>query len=124
MILSGPAALAALVEDVASGESAGSVDPGDGQSISQQAEQAVTDDVAGKASQAVNDLSHAAMTITTGVQSGKITQAEGVTLQGGLSMLATALGVSSTLTTPTTPSQPTTLTTQTAPGPGKGHGKG
>src|ERR1700722_4141732 len=43
-IPNGPTALAALVKDVASGEAAGSVDSGSGQSISQQAEQAITDE--------------------------------------------------------------------------------
>ena len=46
---SGPTALAALVKDVASGVSAGSVDSGSGQSISNQAEQAIADEASGNA---------------------------------------------------------------------------
>ena len=102
------------MKDVASGESAGSVDPGSGQSISNQAEQAIADEAAGNANQAANDLQRAAMTITTGVQSSKITEAEGATLQSDLSALATAIGLSAAGETPTT--QPA--------GPGHGHGQG
>jgi serine/threonine protein kinase len=101
---SGPTALAALVKDVASGESAGSVDSGSGQSISNQAEQAIADEAAGKANQAANDLQQAAMTIANGVQSSKITQAEGATLQSDLSALASAIGLSAAGAPPT--SQP------------------
>ncbi len=113
---SGPTALAALVKDVASGVSAGSVDPGSGQSISNQAEQAIADEASGNANQAANDLQQAAMTIANGVQSSKITQAEGATLQSDLSALATAIGLTAAGAPPTT--QPA------VPGPGPGHGHG
>ena len=112
---SGPAALAALVNDVASGESAGSVDTGSGQSISNQAERAITDEAAGRANQAANDLQEAATTIANGVQSAKITQAEGATLQSDLTALATAIGLSAASAPPTT---------QPVPGAGHGHGHG
>ena len=112
----GPTALAALVQDVASGESAGSLDSGIGQSISNPAEQAVADDAAGNPNHAANDLQQAAMTIANGVQSGKITQAEGATLQSDLSALATAIGLSAAGAPATT--QPA------GPGPGHGHGHG
>ena len=113
---SGPAALAALVNDVASGESAGSVDTGSGQSISNQAEQAITDEAAGRANQAANDLQEAATTIANGVQSSKITQAEGATLQSDLSALATAIGLTAAGAPPTT--------LPAVPGHGHGHGQG
>jgi serine/threonine protein kinase len=109
----GPTALAALVRDVASGVSAGTVDPGGGQSISNHAEQAVTDAAGGNPDQAANDLQQAAMTIANGINNGSIGQAEGVTLQTDLSTLATTLGLSAASTPPTTP-----------PGPGDGHDHG
>jgi serine/threonine protein kinase len=112
----GPTALAALVQDVAAGESAGSLDSGIGQSISNPAEQAVADEAAGNPNQAANDLQQAAMTIANGVQSGKITQAEGATLQSDLSALATAIGLSAAGAPATT--QPA------GPGPEPGHGHG
>jgi eukaryotic-like serine/threonine-protein kinase len=113
---SGPTALAALVKDVASGVSAGSVDSGSGQSISNQAEQAIADEASGNANRAANDLQQVAMTIANSVQSGKITQAEGATLQSDLSALATAMGLTAAGAPPTT--QPA------GPGPGHGHGHG
>jgi len=90
------AALAALVHDVASGEAAGTVDPRNGQSISNQAEQSVNDETAGNPNQAANDLQQAATTLAHGLQNGKITQDEGTVLQADLSMLATALGLGAT----------------------------
>lgn len=112
-------ALTGLLGDVASGQSAGSIDPASGQSISQQAEQALIDAASGNLSKAANDLQQAATTIANGTQSGVITESEGVTLQHDLAVLASALGVSA-------PS--TTTTTTTSPGPPNGnghdHGKG
>jgi eukaryotic-like serine/threonine-protein kinase len=119
---SGPTALAALVKDVASGESAGSVDPASGQSISNRAGQAIADEAAGNANQAANDLQQAAMTIAIGVQSSKITQAEGATLQSDLSALATAIGLGAAGAPPTT--QPAAPGPGTGPGHGHGHGNG
>jgi serine/threonine protein kinase len=119
---SGPTALAALVRDVASGESAGSLDSGIGRSISDPAEQAVADEAAGNANQAANDLQQAAMAIADGVQSGKITQAEGATLQSDLSALATAIGLSAAAAPPTT--QPVGTVPGAGAGPGAGHGHG
>jgi hypothetical protein len=107
--------LAALVSDVATGKSAGSVDPASGQSVSQQAEQALIDAASGNLSKAANDLQQAATTIANGTQSGVITESEDVTLQHDLSVLASALGVSA-------PS--TTTTTTTSPGPPNGNGHG
>ena len=87
-VAAAPAALAALVGDVASGQSAGTIDQGSAQSISSQAQQAISDESAGKANQAANDLQQVAMTIAMGEQHGKISSAEGATLQHDLSALA------------------------------------
>ncbi len=114
-ILTGPTALATLVQDVASGVAAGTVDSGSGQSITSQAEQAITDETAGRPDQAANDLQQAAASIVNGIQSGKIAPAEGATLQSDLSALAIALGLGAAATPPTT---------QSPPGPGHGQGNG
>ena len=114
----GPTALATLVGDIATGQAAGTIDAGSGQTISNQAELAVTDEAAGKPNHAANDLQQAAMAIASGLQNGSIAQAEGTTLQNDLSVLATALGLSA----PGTPPTSTSATTAAAPGDGKGHG--
>jgi hypothetical protein len=115
---SGPTALAALVGAVAAGESAGTVDPGIGQSISNQGEQAIADEAARKSNQATRDLQQAATTIATGVQNGKINPAEGSVLQSDLSALATSIGLSAAGSPPATqPAGP-------GQGPGPGHGQG
>jgi hypothetical protein len=114
----GPTALATLVSDIATGQAAGTIDAGSGQTISNQAELAVTDEAAGKPNQAANDLQLAAMAIASGLQNGSIAQAEGATLQNDLSVLATALGLSAAGTPPTS----TSPTTEAGPGGGKGHG--
>jgi eukaryotic-like serine/threonine-protein kinase len=111
--LSAPSALSTLVGDVAAGQAAGTIDSGSGQTISSQAEQAVTDEDAGQPNQAANDLQQITMTIANGVQRGSIAQAEGTTLQNDLLALATALGLSAASTPPST-----------TPGPGNGHGPG
>ncbi|MGP0109523.1 MAG: serine/threonine-protein kinase [Acidimicrobiales bacterium] len=114
----GPTALATLVSDIATGQAAGTIDAGSGQTISNQAELAVTAEAAGKPNQAANDLQLAAMAIASGLQNGSIAQAEGATLQNDLSVLATALGLSAAGTPPTS----TSPTTEAGPGGGKGHG--
>lgn len=114
----GPTALATLVSDIAAGQAAGTIDAGSGQTISNQAELAVTDEAAGKPNQAANDLQLAAMAIASGLQNGSIGQAEGAPLQNDLSVLATVLGLSAAATPPTS----TSPTTEAGPGGGKGHG--
>ncbi len=99
-VATAPAALAALGSDVAGGESAGTIDHGSAQSITNQAQMAISDESAGKANQAANDLQQAAMSITMGLQHGKISSAEGATLQRDLSALASALGLSAAATGP------------------------
>jgi hypothetical protein len=108
-------ALGSLVADVTSGVSAGTVDPASGQTITDEAEQAVSDEAAGSPDQSAADLQQAAAAIADGEQNGTITGPEGNTLQGDLSTLATALGLSSAGSPPTTGPQ-------IHPGHGKGHG--
>jgi serine/threonine protein kinase len=116
----GPTALAALVGDLASGEAAGTIDSPTSQSISTQAQQAVSQQAAGNPSQAANDLQQAAAAIADGVQNGNITQAEATTLQADLSTLAATLGLSAASTPPTTAATPA----GGGGGAGNGHGKG
>jgi len=123
-----PAALAALVGAVASGVDAGSINPGIGQTLTTQAQQAVSDEVAGQPQQAANDLQQAATTIATSVQNGGIQASEGPVLQGDLTTLAGTLGLSAAATPPTTTTttstSTTTTTTTTAPGPPGHHHHG
>ena len=114
--LSAPSALGALVRDAAAGEAAGTVDHGSAQNIANQAQQAVTDQAAGKPDQAANDLQQVAMVIANGVQSGAISSSESDVLQADLNALAAALGLGAAGAPPAT----------AAPGPGapKGHGHG
>jgi serine/threonine protein kinase len=109
-----PTALAALVRDVTSGVTAGTVDSGSSQVITSSAEQAVTSEAAAQPNQAADDLQQAATTIANGVQSGVMTAGEGATLQTDLATLASALGLSSAAAPPTTQPAPTH----------RGHGKG
>jgi serine/threonine protein kinase len=119
-----PVALAALIRDVASGESAGTVDPGSGQAISKQAEQAITDEAAGKPNQAANDLQQAAMQIANGLQNGKTTSAESAKLQSDLTALAATLGLSAAATLPSQPAPNPGHPNPPAHGHGHGHGHG
>ncbi len=116
---SAPAALGALVGDLAAAVDNGSLDPATGQTISTQAQQAVTDEAGGKPNQAANDLQQAAIALATATQDGTLGQSEATVLQGDLTALAGALGLSAAATAPatsTTPSGP--------PHPGHGHGQG
>jgi serine/threonine protein kinase len=92
-IASAPNALAALVGDVASGQSAGSIDPGSAQAITSQAQMAESDASTGKSDQVAKDVQQVAKTIAMGLQHGKISAAEGATLQRDLAALAAVLGV-------------------------------
>ncbi len=118
-IPSGPNALARLISALATGQSTGNVDAASGQSVSQQAEQALIDAASGNLDQAGSDLQQAATTVVNGTQTGLISAGEGATLLHALSNLAAALGAS----VPST----TTTTTTTSPGPpsgGDGNGNG
>src|SRR5665213_3397125 len=114
----GPTALATLIGDIATGQAAGTLDAGSGQTISNRADLAVTEEAAGRPNQAANELQQAAVAIATGVQNGSIAEAEGATLQNDLSVLATALGLSAAGTPPAS----TSPTTASGPGGRKGHG--
>ncbi|HVA53222.1 MAG TPA: serine/threonine-protein kinase, partial [Acidimicrobiales bacterium] len=99
---SSPNALARLVSALATGQSTGNVDAASGQTISQQAEQALIDAASGNLNQAANDLQQAATTVVNGTQSGFISASEGSTLLHDVANLAAALGVSAPSTTTTT----------------------
>jgi hypothetical protein len=119
-------ALGTLVSDVTSAVSAGTLSPGIGQIITNQAQQSVIDESAGHPNQAANDLQQVAATIAQGSQSGAIPPAEAATLQGDLSTLAATLGLSAASTPPTTTTPTTATPTAPAPTPGPlpggGHG--
>jgi serine/threonine protein kinase len=117
---SAPAALGTLVGDVASAVDNGSLDPATGRVISTQAQQAVTDEAAAKPNQAANDLQQAAIALATASQDGTLDPSEATVLQGDLTTLAGALGLSAAGTPPVTSS---TLPSGPAhPGHGPGHG--
>jgi serine/threonine protein kinase len=112
-IPTGTTALATLTSDVAAAESSGVLDSGTGSAITDPADRAVADAQAGKTRQASMQLQQAATLIAGGIQNGSIPSAEGATLQGDVSTLASVLGLDVTTTAPTT-----------APGPGPGNGNG
>jgi hypothetical protein len=112
-----PTALATLVQDITSGEDAGTVSTGIGQALTSQAQQAVTDEAHGQPQQSAQDLQQAAITIQNGEQTGALDPSEGSILQNDLNVLAGTLGLSAAATV-------TTTTTTTAPGPGPGGGGG
>ncbi len=99
-----PTALAALVRDLASATEGRSITAATAQSISGPAQQAVSDEAAGRPNQAASDLQHAAQAITNAVHDGSVSQPEGTVLETDLSALATALDLSAAATTPTVPS--------------------
>jgi hypothetical protein len=121
---SAPTALAALVRDVASGVTNGSLSAGVGQALSNQADQAVTDEAAGSPDQAANDLQQAATMIANGEQDGTIQPATASTLQSDLSALAGTLGLSAAGAAPTTTTTTTTPGATLPTGNGKHHGGG
>ena len=91
---SAPTALATLVRDLASATQAGTVDSGTAKSISEPAQQAVSDEAAGKPNQAASDLQQAAQAISSADQNGSISGSEAATLETDLSALADDLGLS------------------------------
>ena len=62
--------LATSARDVASGVTAGTIDPDNGQTISALAERAITDGAAEKPNQAASDLQQAATAIVHGMEDG------------------------------------------------------
>jgi len=99
-----PTALAALVRDLASATEGGTITAATTQSISGPAQQAVSDEAAGRPNQAASDLQHAAQAITNAVRDGSVSPPEGTVLEADLSALATDLGLSAAGTAPTVPS--------------------
>jgi hypothetical protein len=115
--------LATLNSDVANGEKNHNIDHASGQTLSQEAGLAESDYAAGNKVQAANDLQQAAVAIADGVQAGTIAQDEGAVLESDLSVLASALNLSSAAIPPSATT--TTTTTTTLPiGPGNGPGNG
>jgi serine/threonine protein kinase len=110
-----PTALAALVRDVASGATNGSISTNIGQALTNLAQKAVTE-AAASPDQTARDLQQAATLIANGVQNGVISPTAASALQSDLSALAGSLGLSAAGTAPST----TTPTTAVS-GPPKGH---
>ncbi len=121
--ITAPIALADLVRDVASGESAGTITSGAGQSIVNPAEQAVADEDAGHAGKAATDLQNAASALASATQAGSVESAESATLSHDLSVLGAALGLTAAAV-PTTTTQPPTPGLPASSGNGKGPGSG
>jgi hypothetical protein len=99
-----------------------------GQAISNQAQQAISDEAAGKPNQAANDLQQAAVSIANGVQSQKISRSQGSRLEADLTSLATTLGLSAASQAPPTspgpPGQGQNQGEDQGQGNGHGHGQG
>jgi serine/threonine protein kinase len=118
-------ALTTFINDVVAGQTARLIGPQTGQSLSMGAQQAVIDAGNGNADLAATDLQQVATTIATGVTSGHIAKANGVTLQGDLTILAKALDLGAAATpSSTTSTSSTTTTPLTGPGNGNGNGNG
>ena len=112
--------LAKMVNDVVAGQSTHAIGPQVAQSVSNGAQQAVTDLDSGNAAQAATDLQGVASDIANGVANSYMTPAYATLLQGDLKTLADALGLSAAAT----PSSTTTTTVAAPPGPGNGPGPG
>ena len=112
-----PTALAVLVRDLAAATEGGTVGSGTAKSVSDPAQQAVSDEAAGKPNQAASDLQQAAQAIAGAVRNGSISPSEGTTLQADLSSLASDLGLSAAGSAPTTsPGSGNTGSGNTGPG--------
>jgi hypothetical protein len=105
------------VRDVTSGIQGGTISPTTGQALTTQAQQAVTDELAGRPDQAARDLQQAAALIANAAQAGTMQPSEVTTLQADLTALAGTLGLSAASQAPST-----TTTSSTLPGPGPGGG--
>jgi serine/threonine protein kinase len=115
-----PHSLAKIVNDVVAGQSAHAIGPQVAQSISNGAQQAVTDLNSGNAAQAAIDLQGVASAIADGVANGYVTPTYATLLQADLNTLAKGLGLGAAAT----PTTSTTSTSTTAPGPPNGIGNG
>jgi serine/threonine protein kinase len=117
-VLTSTQALADFLADVASDQAAGSLSSASAQTLSQFANQALSDATAGSAFQAQNDLQQAASFVANELQGGLISSLQAATLQRGLVILAHSLHL-------TAPSATATTTTTTfSPGPPSGGGPG
>ncbi len=97
-----PTALALLVRDLAVATESGVVGSDTAQSISGPAQQAVSDEAAGRANDAASDLQQAAQAIAGAVRNGSISPSEGATLEADLASLAADLGLSAAGSAPPT----------------------
>jgi len=114
-VRAGNAALNALKSQVHAGEAAGNVDAASGQTITQEAALAQADYTAGKTKQAAGDLELAAGAISNGLLNHTIGRVEGQLLQTDLGLFASALNLSSAVTTTTSTSSTTSTTLPTSP---------
>ena len=116
----GSSAIAVLMADLTTSQTAGSIDPTSAQTISQLADQSLVDSASNNLIGAAGDLQRAATTIADGVAAGTISPATGTLLERDVTALARSLGVAAPSTTTTT----TTTIVFTGPGNGHGHGNG
>jgi hypothetical protein len=120
--------LGALVAALTTAVADGQMQAGVAQSISNPAQQAVTDAAAGHSTQAASDLQNAAQSLAQAEQHGQIAATAAGTVQSDLTRLASTLGLGAAASAPTT--VPTTVPAAApapapapAPGPGPGgHG--
>jgi len=121
----GSVALATLLSDVTSAQSAGTLDVATGQAIAQSARAAVTDYAAGDVTLAAGDLQQSAITTSDAFTNGLVTPSQADLLQSDLVRLATVLNLaSSAVVTTTTTTTTTTPSVMPPPGPGNGPGNG
>lgn len=107
--------LTALINDLAAGVTAGTIQNGADQPIAQLANQAVSDAAAGNLDVATSDLQQASSGVDGAVNDGSIDQSVGPTLQSDLAALATSLGIDPTAIAASSTS---------SVGGGNGNGKG
>ena len=116
--------LTKMVNDVIAGQSTHAIGPQVAQSISNGAQQAVTDLASGNAQAAANDLQGVATSIANGLANGYITPAYATNLQADLKTLANALGLGAAATPSSSTTTTTTTTLATPNGNGNGNGLG
>lgn len=115
----GSSELSTLLADVALAQNAGGIDGPTAQSIIQSASDAVTQYNAGQKVLAASDLQQTSDTIANALANGVLSSSEAAILQNDLIHLASALKLSSAVTTTTTS---TSVPTSNGPGPGNGNG--
>lgn len=120
-VATGTRALATLLNDLASAQSAQTLDAASAQSVTVDARQALVDWSARNFANVQNDLQQAATTMVNAQQLATATPSAAALIQSDIASLATSLGVAVPSTTTTTT---TTAPVAPPPGPGLGHGKG